>query len=606
MYRDSDLLGRLADEDPVDTLVRLDGMIRGACDVVDGYTVADLTPPDAAKLRGWIEWLVDRDLDLRRHAALSQREADIRILRALYRNRNLALVAGAGVSMAAGMPDWRRLVIEMIDRALDRGSPEHREATAKHVLAASSGDFVSVPRHGRPRLVKRSLLEAALAEELKPADSASRAQLERAREELRGSRPIRSQALRDATQATHEVFGDEFAHQLGSVLFSRTLYRTALHPAIARMVHPQGRNETTSTPGFRIILTYNFDDLRETAIRESGHEYTVHLSRSGVPGELRLGSPFGDSTRPQAVDIFHVHGFTPAPAGAYAFADLDEVDLVFSETQYTETYGEDSSWTTQTQSVLFGRFPCLFIGSSLEDDETDAQLTAAHRRRPVVFHYAILKSPVAAGHRGGPPPRPEDLERHAEPYRGMGLRVLWVHDYDSGIPDLLARISDDDSGSAVEDELDSDLPIGVVLLPDTRANAVQLGIILAQREDWVGAQHEFNRALGCEDARVAAQAARNLGVLRLDQQDVAGAIHAFEAAVDCDDPESSPRAGVDLGRLLLAVGQPERGAAVLRAVVRTGHRVWAAAARRDLVDLDRDPDEPDRNGPVRPEADRQQ
>src|SRR5262249_52035093 len=138
--------------------------------------------------------------------------------------------------------------------------------------------------------------------------------------------------------------------------------------------------------------TYNFDDLLETAIRESGQEFTVHLSKAGESGALRLGEPFGRPERPSAIDIYHVHGFVPAPRGAFFGVPLEDVDLVFSEAQYRAQYGE-TSWTKRVQAAMFGNAPVLFLGSSLEDDETVAQLSEAHRKRPSWFRYAILRLP---------------------------------------------------------------------------------------------------------------------------------------------------------------------------------------------------------------------
>jgi hypothetical protein len=189
------------------------------------------------------------------------------------------------------------------------------------------------------------------------------------------------------------------------------------------------------------ILTYNFDDLLETAIREAGHESRAYISQAGQsdPDGIRPGRPFGDVDKPSAVDIYHLHGFVPSPRGAYAFAPIQDVDIVFTESQYRARYGDDS-WITRVQRGMFGNAPNLFLGSSLEDQDAVQQLTSVHERRPGWFNFAVMQLPEEA-HPDRERLDGQDLDDLGRRYRDMGIRVLWIAEFDE-IPGLLASIAD--------------------------------------------------------------------------------------------------------------------------------------------------------------------
>lgn len=580
LTRDSDELKRLCEDDPKITLFCLDSAMRGF--------VLGVRPPvfeaqleEDPKLRGRVDWLLEQDLLLRRRLGWSQRGGDLTVLRAAYRAGDLALAVGAGISKAAGMPDWNGLVIHLIDDALRHGTPEHRKHLAE-VWRANNVKSVEIEGHAFLYLgVGDANWEKTLEAILRPASAETRSRLEDARRELAAGASNRSAALRQAGEAVRDAFGARLFHHLQQVLFDTTLYRTKVHPAITRMVRPKDRQLGQLTPRVFAILTYNFDDLLETAIRESGQEFTVHLSRAGVPGELRLGVPFGHPDRPSAVGIYHVHGFTPAPRGAFFAAGVDDVDLVFSEAQYRAQYGAEESWTKLVQAALFGNAPVLFIGSSLQDDESVAQLSKAHRQRPGWFRYAVLPLPKGMRDRKGSLTG-EELEQLAAPYRKLGLHVLWISDWDE-----IAEILDSISEPPLEEAATLEATQHGIRFPRHLLNAgadpsaaLDLGIFLAQNGEGCAAKSAFERVIASGQPELAAKAKRNLGALLLDARDLAGAAAAFLEVVNCGDPEQSPRAAVDLGGLLAATGDLEQANVAFQRAIDSGHPVWGPEARK--------------------------
>ena len=183
MKRDGELLSTAASANPAITQYRLDAAMRG---LVFGHSHVTSeaifgVEPD---LREWVGWLVEQDRLLRRGLGWRQREGDLTVLRAAYRAGDLALVVGAGVSMAANMPDWNGLVIAMIDRALWHATPEHRRELADSLRTRTSGDSVAVPVGREVFFVERDEVDDVLAKALVTADAATHARLEHAKAQL--------------------------------------------------------------------------------------------------------------------------------------------------------------------------------------------------------------------------------------------------------------------------------------------------------------------------------------------------------------------------------------------------------------------------------------
>ena len=67
------------------------------------------------------------------------------------------------------------------------------------------------------------------------------------------------------------------------------------------------------------------------------------------------------------------------------------------------------------------------------------QLTTVHERRPGWFSFAVMQLPEDA-RRGRERLGGQDLDDLGRPYRAMGIRVLWIAEFDE-IPGLLASIA---------------------------------------------------------------------------------------------------------------------------------------------------------------------
>ncbi len=404
--QDAQFLLQQAEINPEETLNHIDGSMRGLRD-------GEQSPEQ-------IRWLEEQDKVIRRRIGWKQQNADLEILKGAYQGGDVFLVVGAGVSMAAGMPSWKNLVLEVLDYALDYGSSEHLKRVTENFRRSLKGS---------KEWVEDEIKKAT--DELYPATVDLREKILNVRDSLIESKQYSSKTLLDATQVVTEFFGDKFLQHLQGILYSRKLKRTKIHPAIARMVRPKENRNWPPTPRIFSIVTYNFDDLIEQAIREAGYGFTVHCSQNnewvqnrGETGNLK-----------SAIDIFHVHGIAP---GGW-IVDLRGIDLIFTTEQYVVQYGKSSNLVKSVHQSFFGNAPGLIIGSSLTDEYAIKELTDVYEKRPGWYNYVIMLLPEehlqSAGKLSG-----EKLEELSSPYKKMGLRVIWINDHDE-IPGILDIIS---------------------------------------------------------------------------------------------------------------------------------------------------------------------
>ena len=404
--RDGEALTALFKRAPEFTLLHLDGCMRG---LRDGPIPCD-----------FVQWLRDEDKRLRRGLGWRQRLADLHLLRSAYSQGGLYLTVGAGVSMAARMPGWKDLVVEVLEYALEIGSPDDRQYIEKEVRSRI---------HASEEMIGWEL-KRILADR-QPPSPGLRKRLERMLKRLKAMKSYDADALLKASQVAAERFGAKYTQRLRDILYARTLARTKIHPAIVRMIQPRMNDPS---PRLHSIITYNFDDLIEWAIREKGLGFTVHCSLRGEHVTHRGMT----EDRPSAVDIYHVHGVAPKSW----IAELDGLDLVFTAEQYSVQYGEEQNFAREVQASFARKVVGLILGSSLSDDYAIRELEDAHRDNPGWFNYVVLRLPKEFRKKNVRPTKAA-LEKLGAPYQWMGLRVLWVREFDE-TPRILDFIRGED------------------------------------------------------------------------------------------------------------------------------------------------------------------
>ena len=180
--------------------------------------------------------------------------------------------------------------------------------------------------------------------------------------------------------------------------------------AIVELSRPKRRGKQLES-----IITFNFDDLVETALFSNHIEYCSIWKEKQEYKENKL-------------PIYHVHGFLPQTG------DLNDANLVFSEQSYHSQFIDPYSWSNLIQLTTYSSNICLFIGVSLSDPNLRRLLDISYRRNPKCKHYIIACKTDDI----------DDINKvtttlYEKDANSLGINVIWCSDY-SEIPEILITI----------------------------------------------------------------------------------------------------------------------------------------------------------------------
>lgn len=262
-------------------------------------------------------------------------------LREAYRQNNLTLYLGAGVSAANGLPNWQQLVLAMYFSNINRQRmsgwrpfPNYLFAIAEWHLGRSQEPLEITARRLR-KYYKRDDekflddLRATLYAGYRRQDGAHFA-------------PLNRGAIRNANPTLD---------------------------AVAELCE----NSSPGRGGVRSVITYNYDELLERAL--TGYRF----------------QPFWKSATPQPdkLPIYHVHGYVPIRPGNGSAPD----EIVFTEDQYHLAAHNPYSWANLAQIQSMSGSVGLMIGLSLKDRNMRRLLDAIAGLPHHPTHYALLQEP---------------------------------------------------------------------------------------------------------------------------------------------------------------------------------------------------------------------
>ena len=370
------------------------------------------------------------------------------LVRTLGASKQLAVIVGAGVSMEAGLPPWPELIRRLLGRAYDAhpdlgssgDAPLERESWIEETLS----------RHGH-------LGAAAVVEGLY-------------REEL-------------SEWLLEELYGEKKAEE-------RRFGPTA--EQIARLYDLR--------KGHLALVTTNYDDLLEQALRSLGHD---PLSLSSPPNPIPKGQPI----------VWHLHGYV----------DDEPPDLTLTEAHFQRIHTtEPRSWQERLLKACM-RGSCLFVGTSLDDPTLIRSLHLAkdgeHGERAALFVRALeceartlappeQYCPILTDYDMKAPLLPETLIGKLELARAArwsecGLKVVHL-DHTADVAQFLAEV-----GLAAKFGGDYvDLPARAATLSIKAEDALLGGKTRAGFRELQDALNDWIRGL----VRSAWEAARNRGV----------------------------------------------------------------------------------------------
>jgi hypothetical protein len=177
------------------------------------------------------------------------KQENIDLLKKAYTNRDLVLIFGAGISIDSGVPLWSGLIKEMLIRLIEKKIKNKKLNNNEiDMLTQLTYDNINMSPLAQMRYIKLPFEEDI----------------------------------------------EEYYNLLKTVLYPNELKRnTNLLRGIAKISSPRRNNR-----GIKSIITYNFDDLIETALRNKDVEHNVVFYENSIATQEKL-------------NIYHVHGYLP-------------------------------------------------------------------------------------------------------------------------------------------------------------------------------------------------------------------------------------------------------------------------------------------------------
>lgn len=313
-----------------------------------------------------------------------------------YRENGVVMVLGAGVSIGSGLPNWDDLVaslfVSMVTKHLGGKIDEQQALVVARAAQGMGGDS--------PLLAARYL--------------------RRGIEESSGDDP----------SAFHRRLSEALYHEL-----DEEFKASALLIELAKLCVPK-----RTGPKVHAVVTYNFDDLLETALRrESVAHCSVFSGREHAEVE--------------ELPIYHAHGFLPRDVDA--FENLADGILAFSEEGYHQLFRDPYHWTNVVQLQAFQQQTCVFIGLSMTDPNLRRLLEYAALRDDEPRHYVFMKRSSTEDLMARSPEAEDGTkvldENAASDYlrvhhsiqervlRELGLKVVWFDDF-GAMPRAINRL----------------------------------------------------------------------------------------------------------------------------------------------------------------------
>lgn len=309
----------------------------------------------------------------------------------------ISLFLGAGVSSSAGLPTWDNLLNRLFVSML----------TQDEDIAEKNGYINSI------------------VQRLRKIDGPSAITL---------ARYIRK-GMSASAGKERDKFIDSVTTQLYGLRNQSYAINSELIKEIVSLCAP-----TRSGAKVRGVVTYNFDDLLERALKDRDIEYRTIFEEHSI-------------AETEELPIYHVHGFLPEKRTEYA--NIDQSTLVFSEEGYHQIYRDAYHWSNLIQLNSLKDTSCLMVGLSLTDPNLRRLLEISTKTVDKPRHFAFLKridesefTKESKNGQDSPVRAPLKMIRdflnghhrlNEEVLRELGVSVIWYEEY-SEIPTILKRM----------------------------------------------------------------------------------------------------------------------------------------------------------------------
>jgi hypothetical protein len=341
------------------------------------------------------------------HSAQNQ-ERKRSLISAYVRAPQFGLVLGAGVTAASGVPKYGELALRLLEAALSRTGL----AVSEEWVRAFVDEQRELLAGQDTRAVPPEQVILFVRKQLEDDDKLLR--------EL-----VQEALYRDvAAQATAGRPAIEANPALDAILtFCAARPQTVLAPA---WVPPPTRRRYPVWTNVKVggILTTNYDNLVESAFHTKYR--TNPLKPVGRPTSTEA-----DRYR-RLIPVYHVHGYVGYRDTRGGVAEPENPELVIAEDDYFQTFYDPLGFGTYVAMSFLRRFPCLFMGCSMQDKNLRRFLfhlaqegvgTASHQQK-----FALLRAT-------------QSLEDQLvdEVLLFYGVQVIWMEDFDE-IPEILCKM----------------------------------------------------------------------------------------------------------------------------------------------------------------------
>jgi hypothetical protein len=311
------------------------------------------------------------------------------------------LVLGAGVTARSGVPTYGDLALRLLERASERGQLTVAEEWVRSFVRRQRTLLAQEDRRTVPPeevvLFVRAHLQGgdALLRQLVKEVLYERASV---------ARIVHRKAFEENTT-------------LDAILtFCAARPNTVLAPVYGPLSTGGPRKEYEIETNVKVggILTTNYDNLVEGAFHT---KYRRNLLKPvGRPGSR-------ESARDRRlIPVYHIHGYVGYRQAADTEAELKTPGIVIAEDDYFQAFYDPLGFGNYVAMSFLRRFPCLFIGSAMTDQNVRRFLfhlaqsvsePLAHQRK-----FALLK---ASG-------TPEDEFTDAI-LLSYGVETIWIQDF---------------------------------------------------------------------------------------------------------------------------------------------------------------------------------
>ena len=270
----------------------------------------------------------------------SRKESIGRLKRA-FKDKNLTLYLGAGVSIENNLPSWPKLVLSMYFNKISKQHLHGWRPFSNYLFA---------------------IAEWHLSNSTEPLE-------------------ITARKLRKYYSENN--WENEFLHDLHETLYGSYLNKEGHIIVDVNNYFLRDNNPTldavaslceSKRKGIKSVITYNYDNFLEVALASTAHQ------------PIYSPIPLGSGKLP----VYHVHGFVPIDKSEDGSSGAD---IIFTEDQYHLVARNPYHWSTLVQLQAMSDNVSLMIGLSLSDRNLRRLLDAVSNAPVNSKNYAILMTP---------------------------------------------------------------------------------------------------------------------------------------------------------------------------------------------------------------------